>query len=210
MASTNELKQLLKEDQQGKNLYDHLTETLMKLMLDHPKNAYEMFELVSAEVKANPLNPDPAAGASVPMGPGELAQKTQWAATCATLLKVPDEPPEDSGVKFPDLMDEGNLTEWAGLSLGRSETYKLYLSIKKLAESLPGDVERLRLVGKITTLGAPYYILEGISTEDEEGVDEMTQESRAGMNKYAYYVSQNVEGGAWVKLPNVTCPQIVA
>ena len=30
MASTDELRQILKEDQSGKNLYDHLTETLMK------------------------------------------------------------------------------------------------------------------------------------------------------------------------------------
>jgi len=47
-------------------------------------------------------------------------------------------------VKYPDLVDESNLLEWAGVSLGRGDTYRLYLSIKKLAESLPAEVERLR------------------------------------------------------------------
>ncbi len=37
-----------------------------------------------------------------------------WTAKCATLLKVPDEAPEDSGVKYPDILDDANLLEWAG------------------------------------------------------------------------------------------------
>jgi radial spoke head protein 4A len=143
------------------------------------------------------------------MSEEEVAKKAGYASACSGLLKVPDEPVEDSAVKFPDLVDEANLIEWAGLSLGRSETYKLYLSVKKFAESLPGDVEKVRLVGKVSTLGAPYYVLEGLSDADEEGVEESVQEGRTGMNKYAYWVSQSVESGAWTKLPNVTCEQIV-
>ena len=41
MSSVEELKQLLKEDGAGKNLYDHLTETLMKILIEKPKNAYD-------------------------------------------------------------------------------------------------------------------------------------------------------------------------
>ena len=41
MSTTAELRQLLKEDSQGKNLYDHLTETLMKILIDKPKDAYD-------------------------------------------------------------------------------------------------------------------------------------------------------------------------
>jgi len=209
MASTDELRQILKEDQSGKNLYDHLTETLMKLLIDQPKNAYEMFELVSAEVKSNPFNPDPEAATPVPMSEEEASKRLEWAKKCFTLLKVPDEPSDGGEVKFPDLMDDGNLLEWAGISLGKSEIYKLYLSIKKFSETLPGDVERLRLVGKISTLGLPYYIIEGVSPEEEEGIDEAKQESKAGVNKYAYWVAQSAEVGTWTKLPNVTADQIV-
>jgi len=49
----------------------------------------------------------------------------------------------------------------------------LYLSIKKLAESLPSDVERLRFFGKILTRSLPYYIVEGVSPEEEENIVEV-------------------------------------
>jgi hypothetical protein len=72
MATVTELRQILKEDTSGKNLYDHLTETLMKILLDRPGNAFDNFELISADVKSNPLNPDPEKGRSVPAGPEEV------------------------------------------------------------------------------------------------------------------------------------------
>lgn len=210
MATTAELRQILKEDCEGKNLYDHLTETLMRIMLDRPDKAYDNFELISAQVKSNPLDPDPQVGHAIPLSEEELNKKQIWTNKCAALLKVPEEPPEDSGVKFPDLMDEFNLMEWAGISLGKGDIYRLYLSIKKLSETLPGDVERLRFFGKMFTRGLPYYIVEGISPEEEEGIDETKQEGKAGANKYSYWVSQSPELSQWIKLPNVTMAQVVA
>lgn len=211
MASLAELRQILKQDQAGKNLYDHLTETLMKVILDRPSNAFDMFELISAEVKANPLSRlEMEKSRVLPSTEEEIAKQLMWSKNCSALLKRPDEPPE-LNVKFPDLMDEAGLLEWAGVSLGRTDTYRLYLSVKRLAEALPGEVDRLRLFGVIKTRGAPYYVLEGLSPEDEEGVDESKQEGRAGANKYAYWVSQAVESPAsgWVRLPNVTMAQVV-
>ncbi len=133
----------------------------------------------------------------------------EWTRKCAALLKVPDEPPEDSGVKVQDLLDEANLLEWAGVSFGKGDLYRLYLSIKKLAEILPGDVERLRFFGRVSTRGSPYYIVEGVAPEEEEGIDETKQEGKPGANKYAYWAIQSVESGQWVKLPNVTMEQVV-
>jgi len=122
---------------------------------------------------------------------------------------MPDEPAEDNGVKVPDLLDDANLYEWAGVSFGRSELYKLFLSIKKFGEVLPGEVDRLRLFGRINTRGLPYFIIEGLSPEDEENIDETKQEGRNGANKYVYYVTQQFESSEWIKLPNVTMEQIV-
>jgi radial spoke head protein 4A len=90
------------------------------------------------------------------------------------------------------------------------QVYRLYLSIKKLAESLPGEVEKLRFFGKISTRSLPYYIVEGVSPEEEEGIDETKQEGKSGVNKFAYWVTQNIESGVWTKLPNVTMTQVVA
>ena len=72
MSTAAELRQILKEDAAGKNLYDHLTETLMKILIDRPKNAYDSFELISADVKSNPLNPDPVKGKPLPLSANEV------------------------------------------------------------------------------------------------------------------------------------------
>lgn len=72
MASVSELRQILKQDQSGNNLYDHLTETLMKILIDRPGNAYDMFENISADVKVNPLNPE-VTSSSVPPSAEEVS-----------------------------------------------------------------------------------------------------------------------------------------
>ena len=114
-------------------------------------------------------------------------------------------------MKLPDLLDEANLLEWAGVSIGRYEAHRLFLSMKKLSESLPGDVGRLRFFGKIFSRGLPYVIVEGLSPEDEEGTDDKLQEGRNGGNKYAYWVARSTDVAVeeWVKLPNVTMAQVV-
>ena len=113
-------------------------------------------------------------------------------------------------VTVPDLVDEANLLEWAGISFGKGDVYRLYLSVKKLAETLPGDVGRLRLFGKISTRSSPYYIVEGLSDGDPEGVDPAKQEGKEGANKYVYWVAQSTEASSgWVKLPHVTSDEVV-
>lgn len=98
------------------------------------------------------------------------------------------------------------MSEWAGLSMGKGETYRLYLSIKKKAESLSGTV---RFFGKISTRTFPYYIIEGPTDDDVEDKGPFL-EGNSGANKYTYWVTQSVESGAWTKLPNVTTKQVVA
>lgn len=41
------------QDQKGNNLYEHLLNTIGKLVQDHPNNAYEVFEEYSHFVKQN-------------------------------------------------------------------------------------------------------------------------------------------------------------
>ena len=57
MSSLAELKQTLKEDTGGNNLYEHITELLVKVLIEKPKRAYENFELLSAEVKNDHIGP---------------------------------------------------------------------------------------------------------------------------------------------------------
>ena len=74
--------------QNGKNLYDHLVETLMKVMLDRPGNAYDMFELISAGVKANPLKSESEGSQLLPPSDEEVEKQLKWARACSAILKV--------------------------------------------------------------------------------------------------------------------------
>ena len=124
---------------------------------------------------------------------------------------MPEAPVEGGGCVYPDLMDDCNLLKHAGVSLGDGETYRLYLSIKAHAESLPGEATRSRFFGKITTRGAPYYVVETLSTYEGEEVDATKQEGKEGANKYNYYVTQTpAEAASWTKLPEVTMAQVQA
>ena len=90
--------------------------------------------------------------------------------------------------------------------------YRLYLSIKQLAETLPAEVGKLRYFGQIRTTGKkPYVIVEGLNPEDEEGIDELLQEGKNGGNKYAYWVARSTtaQPSEWIKLPNFTSDQII-
>lgn len=107
-------------------------------------------------------------------------------------------------------MDDAHLFEWAGISFSKSEVYRLYLTIKIFSESSSGDIERVRFVGKILTRSSPYYVIEGLSTEDEDDIDPLLQEGREGLNKYCYWVTQSLDASdGWIKLPNVTSKQII-
>jgi radial spoke head protein 4A len=63
-------------------------------------------------------------------------------------------------------VDDANLYEWAGVSFGKEETYRLFLSIKKFAETLPAEHAPLRFFGRVNTRTTPYYVLEGSTFED--------------------------------------------
>ena len=72
------------------------------------------------------------------------AAQLKWAQSSQALFAVPDEPPE-GGAIVPDMLDEANMWEWGGVSFGRLETYRLYLSVKKVGW-IPGClIERTRL-----------------------------------------------------------------
>lgn len=88
-----------------------------------------MFEHLSAAVKEGTVNPD-----NTTLSQGQqaaAAEQLKWASSSQALFAVPDEPPE-GGPVVPDMLDEANMWEWGGVSFGRLETYRLYLSVKKV------------------------------------------------------------------------------
>eukprot|EP00903_Cladosiphon_okamuranus_P010188 g9647.t1 len=198
---------LQKESSDGVSLYSHLANVLLKVLSEKPSDASAVFEHLSASVKEGTVKPDnttPSQGQQA-----AAAAQLRWAQSSQALFAVPDEPPE-GGAVVPDMLDEANMWEWGGVSFGRLETYRLYLSVKKLAESLPGEHESLRFWGKITTRGGDYFVVEGKAIDETLGeFDETLQEGKDGGNRYTYWVTRSADG-EWKELPPVNQAQITA
>jgi len=214
----NEAKQFLQKKPTGggASLYEHLSEVLLKILVEKPSNAAEVFEHISCSVKELKIAPKPTGALEEDELVQEVAKLSKelrkaqldWAGKTLKHYKVADELP-DAFPAFPDLMDEANMWEWAGVSFGREETYRLYLSVKVLAESLPADYESLRFWGRVSARGGAYYIVEGKTFEDKEDLDPEKEEGRDGANKYTYWAA-TAATAKWERLPPVTMAQVVA
>lgn len=116
-----------------------------------------MFEHLSASVKEGTVKPD---NTTPSLGEQAAAEaQIKWAQSSQALFAVPDEPPE-GGAVVPDMLDEANMWEWGGVSFGRLETYRLYLSVKKVGRlpdcfgRTPTTVDALRRLGVPLVLSA--------------------------------------------------------
>jgi radial spoke head protein 4/6 len=90
------------------------------------------------------------------------------------LFSVPDEAAE-GGPAIPDILDQASLWAAAGVSFGSTETYRIYLAVKKLAETLPAGHEALRLWGRVTCRNGQYLVVEGKALDEELGEFEETK-----------------------------------
>lgn len=196
--SFEEAKQFLRrEDESGKSLYEHLSRVLTKIIVEKPANANALFEQISKELRGSESYAaprEPAAEGDVEAKrPGKEAQ-LGWCAMMEALYQEK----EDGEGTFPDLLTEANVFEWAGIGFGRSETYRLYLSIKTkaLEEGL-----RLRFWGKVLGQRADYYVAQSDHPSPPE--DAKAVEGAEGVNKYAFWICHHA-GGPWTRLPDAT------
>lgn len=98
--------------------------------------------------------------------------------------------------------------EWAGISFGEEETYKLQKSLKKLA--VMSGATALRFWGKVYGSQKDYYVVEGDLSKKEEPSRDAQQEVRGeGANRHVYWVTDNVLHD-WIQLPDTTPAQIAA
>lgn len=70
------------------------------------------------------------------------------------------------------MQEEAQMFEWAGISFGEEETYRLQKSIKKLA--VMSKARQLRFWGKIYGVEKDYYIVEGELQHEEEAPTDST------------------------------------
>ncbi len=173
------------------------------MITEKPTDAVQSFENISAAAKSDrvrlpppPSDPSPAEGPTL-----------EWSKSSAALFVKPDEAPE--GVPCDDLMADAAMYEWAGVGFGKTETYRLYLSMKKFAETLDAGYEALKFWGKVISRDGDYYVCYGKTPEDPEDLDPNVMEGKDGANKYTYFVSKS-PASPWTQLPNVTSAQILA
>ena len=199
----DEAKQFLKTDSNGSNLYDHLTETLMKLLVERPANSYEAFEDISASVKQAAFSDGGNNGPSAAAAAAAAAQSEWVAATVPATDGDEDASPEDpEGLQ--DLPDEAAMLEAAGFGFGREETVRLHAALKTLYGD-PHNATNVRLWGRISGANGDYIVAEGEADADIEPTADL--EGPDGANKFTYWVC-GWAGGAWTKLPPVQASQI--
>lgn len=214
MGSIEDLKNILKNSKNSSNdsnLYDHLTDTFVKILLDKSATSFDNFEKFSNDIKETPLRVEKKNPYTIESDDTKNI-KLNWTSKVSSLLAIPTEPLALE-IECPDLVDESNILEWANFSIGKSDVYKLNLSIRSFAATLSSDVTKLRFFGKFSTKSLPYYVIEGLAIDDDfsDEMDEKLQEGRAGVNKYTYWISQTVTAKPteWVKLPIITMEHIV-
>mmetsp|Transcript_40301 Transcript_40301/g.61500 ORF Transcript_40301/g.61500 Transcript_40301/m.61500 type:complete len:267 (-) Transcript_40301:439-1239(-) len=106
----------------------------------------------------------------------------------------------------PDLLEDSEVYQWAGIGFGKQETYRLLLSMKKLSGE--AGVAKLRFFGKIRGTEQDYYIVEGEAEggEEEGGAEEEKpadfEDKGTGVNKMTYWVSHS-SFSKWTKLPDL-------
>lgn len=154
--SSNALKQKLEniKDKSGKNLNQHLTNILTKLLLDNPKNVYDVFEDYATQIKLFKYDfkkHDDFVDNTQRLRETYDQQKQLNQLQIKKLQKLNDgaeEPQDVPSVNYvPNLLEEAKQFEWAGIGFGEEQTYRLQKSLTEL--TFKKQLKQVRLWGKI-------------------------------------------------------------
>ncbi|OQR93006.1 flagellar radial spoke protein [Achlya hypogyna] len=207
-----EAKAYLRLENAGVNLYDHLSEVLLKLLVERPNDAVNAFEHLSCTVRQERFKrPPEAVNIEIAADADAKARQEAWGKAATGLLKIQigeEEVAPETPSGVADLLDEANMFEWAGLGFSRGETFRLSLALQKLATI--NTTVKLRFWGKILGIGMDYYVAEGELPEPYEPEDLDAEEGANGLNKNTYWVMKDNGAYEWVQLPPVRRDQIIA
>ncbi|KAM6938697.1 radial spoke head protein 4 homolog A [Lycodopsis pacificus] len=214
------------------NLYDHLTQVLMKVMDEHPQNVVDVIEDISHDVKRTFFEEKQSTLRDLPQtSAAELLAEKQ-----RLLFAGPEEDDQEEKAMespLPNMSVIGFYWEQAGVGLGREEMLRVFLALKQLVESQ--KLLRCRLWGKILGTESSYIVAEAeyrvgeVERSSEESAEDEVRKRKEdplppstceplpalpeeilgkGANKCVYYVCKE-PGLPWVKLPSVSPAQII-
>ena len=99
------------------------------------------------------------------------------------------------------------MLEWANISFGAEDTYRLGKSIKRLA--LMSGAEALGFVGKIYGTQKDYWIANGRLRGSEEPAEKGVEPRGEGVNTFVFWVTDNLLND-WIQLPDCKPEHIIA
>ncbi|XP_049627312.1 radial spoke head protein 4 homolog A [Suncus etruscus] len=159
----------------GLNLYDHLSNMLIKILDERPENAVDIFENISQDVKMAHFGKklDTLQNVNEMLPTYEIAEKQKVLFLQGNLEGTDQELEDEIGEPpFPNIMESAFYFEQAGVGLGMDETYRIFLAIKQLTDTHP--IQKCRFWGKILGVEMNYIVaeVEFREGEDEEEVEE--------------------------------------
>lgn len=202
---------------EGTDLYSHLLEVFNLLILHYPDDSLDKLEEVSHLIKfKDSKNINEWLLIEEFWNFKEACKnKTDFITKARKHFELP-QPEEEGGEApevptvnaVPDLLTQARVLEWAGVSFGEKEVYRLQKSFASLAGST--SASNLRFWGKITGTQSDYYIAEGNVEAEEEGERGPDFEARGtGVNSLVYWVTDS-SLGEWTQLPDLEPKDIAA
>lgn len=207
----------------GVSVRSHLTEVIHKLLLSKDPDALEKLESISLAVKAKHFDANQPGSKEKPEVPaGSVTTLNGAVVPTEALLKLakalqtstdPEAAPATPTTYMGELPDQMPMFAWAGVGLSKEETYRIYLSMQKLAKDKSLPV--VRFFGKIFGTKADYLIIEATGNKEahkpaaagKEG-DTPAEEPGVGLNACTYFVS-GTSCEDFVQLEDVTPEQVL-
>jgi radial spoke head protein 4A len=198
-VSFERAKAILSQEQDGTSVYEHLTKIVMHLNKGRPENAKLNFEDICTALKKSSFRHKPEGIPFDIQPPAVTKHQNAYARDSLPLMKT----------VAPSTWVQADLLEFAGVSIGRENSYLL---TKKMQE-ISSEANGLRFWGKICGTQSDYFVVEGVLNEAPGGLDGNAQElpAKPGANENAFWVC-SCPGGAFTKLPDAkpACLKVAA
>ncbi|XP_072293371.1 radial spoke head protein 6 homolog A-like [Eucyclogobius newberryi] len=155
------------------NLYDHLTQVLLKIMDERPPDAVDVFEDISREVKRAQFE----SKQSTLRDMSEDDPAVTLAEQQRSLFIFPEEQDQEDELlepALPNLTQMAHYLEQIGVGPGRGELQRVFLALRQLVKN--NTLPRCRFWGKILGMESNYIIAEVEYREGEEEEDERSEE----------------------------------
>ena len=215
VSTFDSIKSLLRHSKQigaiKVDLFTHITEIINRIIAHHKYDAYQKFEEISLLIKKTQLN---YKNAKTKDDVDRLydatanAELEKYVNSLRDLLndKIPLSPDDKAIVSkthkcaIGDFLEKSKMLQWAGISFGDEETYRIYKSMNKLA--ILTGAKSMRFWGKFFARKRDYYVIEGEVDYFEELALPYHFEPRGkGVNKNVYWVTTSLLDD-WIQLPD--------